>query len=67
MCYIVKVTNATTIGISEPKQDKTILSSKLEVDGCDLLRLNRSRRGSGVACFVKSSIAYSYKGSFYVN
>ena len=44
-----------------------LLSSELEVDGYDLVRLDRSRRGGGVACYIKSSIAYSYKDSFCTN
>ena len=42
-------------------------SSELEVDGYDLVRLDRSRRGGGVACYIKSLIAYSYKESFCSN
>ena len=44
-----------------------ILSYKFKVDGYDLVRLNRSRRDGGVACYIKSSIAYSYKDSFCSN
>ena len=62
--YVLNITNASIIGISENKLDETILSSELEVDGYDLIRLHRSRRGGGVACYIKISIAYSYKDSF---
>ena len=65
--YIANITNVSIIGISETKLDETILSSELEVDGYDLVRLDRSRRGGGVACYIKSSIAYSYKDSFCSN
>ena len=65
--YIANITNASIIGISETKLDETIWSSELEVDGYDLVRLDRSRRGGGVACYIKSSIAYSYKDSFCSN
>ena len=64
--YIANITNASVIGISEAKLDETILSSELEVDSYDLVRLDRSRRGGGVACYIKSSTAYSYKDSFVV-
>ena len=57
--YIAYITNASIIGISETKLGETILSSELEVNGYGLVRLNRSRRGGGVASYVKSSIAYS--------
>ena len=55
--YIANITNASIIGISETKLDETIWSSELEVDGYDLVRLNRSRGGGGVACYIKSSVA----------
>ena len=65
--YMANITNASIIGISENKLDETTLSSELEVDGYDLVRLDRSRRGGGVARYIKSSIACSYKESFCSN
>ena len=65
--YIVNITNASIIGISETKLDKSILSSELEIGGYDLVRPDRSRRGGYVACYIKSSIAYSYKDRFCSN
>ena len=65
--YIANIINTSIIEISGTKLDRTILSSELEVDGYDLVRLDRSRRGGGVACYIKSSIAYSYKDSFCSN
>ena len=56
--YIAKLTNATVIGLSETKLDNAVLSSELEIEGYDLVRSDRSRRGGGVACFVKNSISY---------
>ena len=58
--YIANITNASIVGISETKVDETILSSELEADCYDLVRPDRSRRGGGVTCYIKSSIAYSY-------
>ena len=65
--YIANITNASIIGISETKLDETILSSELEVDGYDLVRLDQSRRSGGVACYIKSWVAYSYEDSFCSN
>ena len=65
--YIASITNASIIGINETKLDETIWSSELEVNGYDLVRLDRSRRVGGVACYIKSSVAYSYKESFCSN
>ena len=41
-----------------------ILSSELEVDSYDLVRLDQLRRSGGDACYIKSSIAYCFKDSF---
>ena len=62
--YIANINNTSIIGISENRLDETILSSKSEVNGYDLVRLDRSRSGGNVACYIKSSIVYSYKNSF---
>ena len=57
--YIASITNASIIGINETKLDETILLNESNVDDCDLVTLDRSRRCGGVACYIKSSIAYS--------
>ena len=65
--YIAKLTNATVIGLSETKLDNIGLSSELEIEGYDLVRSERSRRGGGVACFVKNSVSYSQRPNFCIN
>ena len=65
--YIAKLANATIIGLSETKLDNAVLSSELEIEGYDLVRSDRSRRGGGVACFVKNSISYNRKPNFCIN
>ena len=40
--YIAKLANATVIGLSETKLDDAVLSSELEIEGCDLVRSDRS-------------------------
>ena len=67
VCYTTNITNASINWIRETKLDKTIWSSELEVDGYDLVRLDWSRRGDGVACYIESSVTYSYKDSFCSN
>ena len=61
--YVAKLTNATVIELSETKLDNTVLSCEHEIEGYDLVRSDRSRRG-GVACFVKNSISYNRKPNF---
>ena len=46
--YITKLANAPVIGLSEIKLGNTVLSSELEIEGYDLVRSDRSRRGGGV-------------------
>ena len=43
------------------------MSIELETQGYDLVRSDRSRRGGGVACFVKNSISYNRKPNFCIN
>ena len=64
---LVKYKKFSKYYAQDSKLDKSILSSELEVDGYDLVRLDQSRRGDGVACYIKSLIAYSYKDSFCSN
>ena len=37
-----------------------LLSSEVAIEGYHLISMNRSRKGGGVACFVKNSAAYSH-------
>ena len=47
---IANKSNATILGISETKLDNTIMDSELKIEGYDLIRSDRNRRGGGVAC-----------------
>ena len=67
ICYIAKLINATVIGLSKTNLGNTVLISELEIEGHGLVKSNRSRRGGGVACFVKNSISYNRKPNFCIN
>ena len=43
------------------------MSSELEIEGYDLVRFDRSRRGGVVACFVENYISYNRKPNFCIN
>ena len=62
--YLTKLWNACIIGIGEAKLDDSISSSEIEIEGYDLLSLEQSRRGGGVACYIKRSLACNYKENF---
>ena len=57
--HMTKITNAAIVGIGETKLDESILSSEIDIEGYDLLRL--------VACYVKKSSAYNYRDNFCKN
>ena len=65
--HMTKITNAAIVGIGETKLDESILSSEIDIEGYDLLRLDRSRRGGGVACYVKKTLGYNYRDNFCKN
>ena len=65
--FIAKQSNASIIGISVSKLDSSILNSELDIDEYNLIRLDRSRRGGGVACYIRKSLSYNHKTSFYRN
>ena len=58
MRFIAKQSNASTIGINEYELDSSILNSiELDIDDCNLIRLDCSRGGGGVAC-IRKSLSY---------
>ena len=61
---IAKQCNAAVIGISESKLDFTVCDSEISIDGYDIIRNDRDRRGGGVACFVKNTICYNQNFMF---
>ena len=56
MHHFSMLTNAFVIGI-----DRSVFSNEAVIEGYDLIRIDRSRKWGGVACFIKHSIAYSHK------
>ena len=61
------MSNASLIGISESKLDSTILDSEIEIKNFDLIRADRSRKGGGVACYIRKSLSYNLKEKFCPN
>ena len=44
-----------------------VLNSTLEIEVCELVRFEQSRRGEVVVCFVKNAIWYNKKPIFCIN
>ena len=64
ICFITKQSNASIIGISESKLDSSILNKKLDIDDYNLFRLDHSRRGGRVSCYIRKSLSYNHKTNF---
>ena len=62
--YLTKLTNASIVGNSETKLEDSLSSNEIEIEGYDPLRLDRSRRGGGVAYYIERSLACNYKDNF---
>ena len=58
------MSNASIVGIGETKLDDSVSSNEIEIEGYDLLRFDRSRKGGSVACYIRRSLAYNYKNNF---
>ena len=65
--HLAKITNASVIGISETEFDGSVLSNEAAVVGYNLIRLDCSRKGGGVACFTKHSVVFSQKTKMRLN
>ena len=53
MWHLVDFANTSVIGISETKPDGSVLNSEIVIDSFGLIRLDRSRKGSCIAFFIK--------------
>ena len=59
--YIARSSNAAVIGITETKLDNTVYDSEVTVDGCNIVRNDRNRKGGGVACYIRNNICFNRK------
>ena len=50
---MAKPANAAVVGITESKLDNYILDSEIQIDSYQILCCDRSRKGGGVACYVR--------------
>ena len=59
--YIAKLSEAAVIDISESKLNNLVLSSESQIENYDLIRSDKNRHGSGVACFIRNYLSYNSK------
>ena len=56
---IAKCSNAVVIRITETKLDNTAYDSEVTIDVYSIVRNDRSRKGWGIACYIRSNICHS--------
>ena len=52
------------ICFSESKLDETITEAEVKLDDYKLLRHDRTRRGGGVACFIRKNVNFDQRTDF---
>lgn len=58
-CFIEDQSNASTIAIRESTLDASILNREIDLKDYNLIRMNHSKRVSGVTCYNRKSSGYS--------
>ena len=58
---------ASIISICECKIDSLVFNSEVDNVGYDVVRLDRSRRGGEVACYIKKPLSYNHRSSLCTN
>ena len=53
------------IGITESKLDHTVPDSEVNFPGYDILRCDRNRNGSGVACYIRKDLCFNTRTLHY--
>ena len=56
--FIAKQSNAPILGISESRLDSSILSSEVDIEHYDVVRMDRLRRKGRVACCSRKSLFF---------
>ena len=67
MRHFAELTNASVIGTSKTKLNGSVLNNEIVIEGYNLIRVYRSRKGGGVAYFIKHSVAHNYKANMCLN
>ena len=57
-------TKDASVLVSETKLNNSILSNEIQIEGYNLLMLDRCQRGGSVACYVKKKLLCNYKHYF---
>ena len=58
---LVKASNATVVEITESKLDDSINYCEICIEGYNIIRRNRNRKGGGVVCYVSNKICFNAK------
>ena len=56
--YIVKLSNAPIIEITESKLDNYVLDSEVQIDSFQIFDCDRDKKREGVVCYIKNDLGY---------
>ena len=62
--HIARTSKVSVIGITETKLDESVLNNEINIEGYDILRLDRNRHGGGVACYIRNDISFTQLNIF---
>ena len=54
--YLLINSNISVLGKTETKLDSTIHNEEVKIDGYNLIRSDRNRKGGGIACYIKNNV-----------
>ena len=58
---IVKTSNATVVGITESKLDDSVNDCEICMEGYNIIRLDRNRKGGWIVCYISNKIRFNAK------
>ena len=62
--YIAQKSEASVIGISESKINKSVLNGEIQIYGYEIEREDHNRHGSDVVCYIKNTLNYNTREDF---
>ena len=61
LCRIIKDINMHILCVNETRLDKSVTDSEVEIDGFNIIRNDRNRRGGGVAIYISNMLSFNIR------
>ena len=59
--YLLINSNISVLGKTETKLDSTVHNKEVKIDGYNLIRSDRNRKGGGIACYIKNNMSFNHQ------